>query len=144
MLIHRIRALATLAVLALAVAPSWAQTDLSRVLVGRWEGQVELQGGTLPRVLIIISAREQGGQWSVEAKYGPKGRLAPVEVTVEQSGGNVVLKLPAAEGREGGSRNLELTLQKDGKHLLGTVQVHAGARGGSYRSAKFERADEAR
>lgn len=63
-----------------------------------------------------------------------------MEVTVEQKGGSVVLKFPAAEGREGGTRYLELTLHKDGKHLLGTIQVRAGARGGSYRPAKFEKA----
>lgn len=136
MLTHCIRALVTLAVVALAVAPSGAQTDLSRVLIGKWEGQLELQGGTLPRILIITAAREQGGQWSVEAVFGPGGKVAPVEVAVDQSGGNVVLKFRTTEGR-----NLELTLHKDGKHLLGTIQMPAGARGGSYRAAKFEKAE---
>lgn len=58
MLTRSLQALVALVCVAWAVAPTGAQMDLSKILVGKWEGQVELVSGSLPRILIIISARE--------------------------------------------------------------------------------------
>ncbi|HET8575844.1 MAG TPA: hypothetical protein VFO18_02000 [Methylomirabilota bacterium] len=122
-----------------------AQEDLAQALVGRWDGQVEFPTGVFGRILIIRSLEQKDGKWVLTAAYGPKGRgLSPVrDASIETTGREVLLKLKVPDGADRRMFPMELTLLKDGKHLVGTIYLAAGARGGSTRPAKFEKAEAA-
>ena len=123
-----------LVLVALALAPAAAQTDLSRVLVRKWEGEVQMAGGTYPRTLIIKSVEQRGRLAMVDAEYGGKGNeyggaggIAPVDLMLETVRGDVIVRFRTAENWA-----VELTLFKDGKHLFGDMLIpmsRGGARG---------------
>ncbi len=129
--------------------PSGAGDDLAQTLVGRWDGQVGKHkrgaAGVQDRILVIRSVTQQEGKWTLAAAYGTKGRgLSPVvDASVEKAGGEIALKFKVPEGADGQMHPMELTLFKDGKHLIGAIYVFAGARGGNTREAKFEKAEAA-
>jgi len=99
-----------------------AQGDLAKVLVGKWEGQLDVSGltgvGFPPeRTLIIESVRGESGEWVVEGKYGVTGRrLFPVNVGVETVGSEIILRFVTAE-----NARVKLTLLKE-KYLDGQVE----------------------
>jgi hypothetical protein len=104
--------------------PSGAQMDLAAVLVGKWEGQADLKRDSPPRTLIIKSVQQRDGRWVAQGRFGdPEKRLHPVEIAIETSNHEVVLKF-TEPGRT--ARPVELTLFKDGKHLIGSLWRHAG------------------
>jgi hypothetical protein len=107
--------------------------DLSKALVGTWKGEVQMSSGTYPRTLIIKSVQQQGRQRFVEAEYGGPGgytpgaggKLEPVDVAVELLGNEVLLRFRAED-----LSPVELTLYRDGRHLIGTVLAPSISRGG--------------
>jgi hypothetical protein len=125
---------AALAVL-LCAAPLGAAAqpaDLSKALVGTWKGEVQMSSGTFPRTLVIKSLQQQGRQRFLEADYGGPGgyspgggKLEPVDVAVELLGNEVLLRFRAED-----LSPVELTLYRDGRHLLGTVLAPSVSRGG--------------
>ena len=116
----------TLALLALACSTAAADTDPSQVLVGRWDGQVEMAGGTYPRTLVVKSVRLEAGQYVVEAEWGGQGQdhggLAPtptaVKVTVQAFGNDVGLRFWTPEPWA-----VELWLSRDRRHLSGDMRI---------------------
>jgi len=108
--------------------------DLSKALVGTWKGEVQMASGTYPRTLVIKSVQQQGRQRFVEAEYGGPGgyggggtaKLEPVDVLVETIGNDVMLRFRAED-----LSPVELSLYRDGRHLMGSVMVPAPTRGGS-------------
>ena len=116
-------------------ASSEAEVDLSKVLPGRWEGDVQMAAGTYPRTLIIKSIQTASGNPVVEAEYGGKGnsygglepRLAPVDVMSESFGNDVILRFYTAEGWR-----VELTLSRDQKHFYGDLRISINRAGGAW------------
>jgi hypothetical protein len=115
-----------------------AQANLVSVLTGTWEG--ELQRGTgrdadpSGRTLVIKSAREEGGRWTVEATYGITGRrLDPITIAVEQ-GAELTLRFltPA-------NSDVRLVLGRAGD-LVGTLRTPGGQ---SERWLKLEKTKQA-
>jgi len=123
---------AALAVLALAVAPGGAQSNLASMLVGRWSGDIEMARGTYPRSLIVKSVQVTAGKAMLDAEYGGTGTdyglpapvMSPVAVTVEAYGGNVVLKFVSSEGFP-----IQLSLSPDRRHLYGDLRMSVGIGG---------------
>ena len=122
-----------LVLVALALAPAAAQTDLARVLVGKWEGEVQMAGGTYPRTLIIRSVEQRGRMSMVDAAYGGKGGdyggagtgIEPVDLMLETVRDDVIVRFRTVENWA-----VKLTLYKDGKHLLGAMFIPM-SRGGA-------------
>jgi len=123
---------AALAVLALLAAPAGAQSDLTSMLVGRWDGEIELARGTYPRSLIVKAVQVVGGKATAEAEYGGGGQdiagqvpaMSPVAPTVEAYGANVVLKFVSPEGFP-----IQLSLSPDRRHLYGDLRISIGIGG---------------
>ena len=124
---------ATMVLLAAAGGPARAQIDLASVLVGRWEGDIQMARGTYPRTLIVKSVQIAAGKAAVDAEYGGTGtdygwqapRMAPVAVTLEAYGSDVILKFVSPEGLP-----IELSLSPDRRHLYGDLRISV-ALGGS-------------
>jgi hypothetical protein len=98
---------------------STQSVDLSRVLVGRWEGEVFIPRDINPpgRVLEVRSVTQQGDKWLIDAQYGILGRnLSPVDVSVDRAGGETVL-----EFRTGANAIAKLTLS--GRLLAGPLTL---------------------
>lgn len=114
-------AAAGLALLFVSVTAGWAQVDLSKLLVGRWSGEVQTVTGTYDRTLVIKSVEDRNGEPVAAGEYGGEGaptggKLLPVRVMVETINGEVVLRFFTPE-----RGTAVLTLSKDGKHLMGPV-----------------------
>jgi len=84
--------------------------DLPRLLVGRWDGAVELQ--VAERSLLIDSVtRRPAGRWQVQARYGFTEKDAgPVPTTLDLSGDRNVLLLTDRTERKPSLRNLRYAL----------------------------------
>jgi hypothetical protein len=107
--------------LALVPLPSASQADLSKVLIGRWEGGNEA-------VLLFESVRQEGDRWVAIAKFGGRGQPPrPVDVTMEVSGGGVTLHFKPAPDFE-----WKLALRGDAA-LDGTVRTRGRVAGGASR-----------
>ncbi len=107
--------------------------DLEKALVGTWKGEVQMASGTYPRTLVIKSIQQQGRQRAVDAEYGGPGgygagsaKLEPVDMLVELVGNDVVLRFRAED-----LSPVELSLYRDGRHLMGSVLAPSLTRGGS-------------
>ena len=98
---------------------------------GRWSGSGRAKFEPLiakrpdrwgtQRTLLVTSARQEDGGWRVEAAYGvAEGELAPVAVTVEVVGADVILRF-----RSRVDRAVTLHL-RDGEHLVGSIKMMAG------------------
>jgi hypothetical protein len=97
------------------VMAGWTQTDPTKLLLGRWNGELQTERGTYDRTLIVKSIEERYGQLVTTADYGDT-KLSPVLGSVELINGEVVLRFMTPE------RNTAvLTLYKDGKNLIGPV-----------------------
>ena len=106
-----------------------AQVDPTKVLVGRWEGQIEMSGNS-GRVLTINSVKPKGeGEWVARGRYAIAG--AESEKT---TGGNEMSVFSKdneihIEFIVGTSKNpVKLKLVGENK-LEGTTNVVAGGRG---------------
>jgi hypothetical protein len=115
-----------LVLLGLALSESQAQADLSKVLVGRWDGEIdspwEKRLGPY-RTLIIKSVRQDGGTWTVNVLYGVTGKgTGPVSATMEVISGEVILKFLTQANSA-----VTLTLYKE-KSLQGSFRGAGGSR----------------
>lgn len=115
------------ATLAAGVITSKAQTDLPKVLVGKWEGEFsKVVKGQIDtqRTLVIGQVREQDGKWVVEgARYGVTGKkLDSVDVTLEVTGDQVRMEFDTPVG---GCVKLQLS---KGNILTGTYVRTVGFR----------------
>jgi hypothetical protein len=125
--------------LAVLVASSGAQEDLTKALVGRWEGDVQIVGvkgnPDQNRTLVIESVTQSDGQWTGKGKFGITGKgLGPVQIEIEPSGGR-----PSIRFVTGANATVRLQLA-DEKHLVGTRSAPgAGVRGSQDRPVRLER-----
>ena len=105
--------------LVFAPVPSESQADLTKILVGEWEGNfVPLRGGQQQRVLVFESVHHQGEGWVATAKFGrSEESLFPVSVTLAVAGSEVRVKFRVA-----GSNEANLMLLGD-KQLVGTLTI---------------------
>jgi hypothetical protein len=99
--------------------------DLSAVLVGTWQGEIQMATGSYPRTLIVNSLREFDGGTVADAEYGGVGgyfgedpRVRPVPVTVEAFGKDVILRFTTPEAWP-----VELSLHPDRRHLFGDLRI---------------------
>jgi hypothetical protein len=106
---------AGLAFMFVSVTAGWTQTDPTKPLLGRWNGELRTERGTYDRTLIVKSIEERSGQLVTTADYGD-AKLSPVLGSVEMINGEVVLRFMTPE-----RKTAVLTLYKDGKHLMGPV-----------------------
>jgi hypothetical protein len=133
--------LAVLVVVFSTSAVSEAQLDVAKVLVGKWDGDVQMASGTYPRTLVIKSVESDGGGLLAVAEYGGTGsgyagaaggytapdvRVLPVAINVQSFGNDVLLRFPTIEGW-----TVDLTLYKDQHHLFGNVRIPV-SRGGAW------------
>ncbi len=120
------KATVALALLVSAPAGSEAQVDLQTVLVGKWEGEVQMASGTYPRTLIIKSIRSAAPMAVADAEYGGTGNqyggatptIAPVSVAIQAFDNDVILRFHTVEVWA-----VELTLYKDRRHLFGAMRI---------------------
>jgi hypothetical protein len=113
--------------------------DLAGLLVGRWEGDIQAETGTYARTLVIKSVGAREGGPVLEAEFGgpgeanarPPGALTPVQVAVDTSNREIVLRFATVDHYP-----VTLTLYRDGKHLIGAVRgrstVGRGRGGGDF------------
>jgi len=119
----------------LAVVPSEAQLDVEKILVGRWEGELEMPKGpgayrphafqpskedrTTGRTLVIQGVREAGAKWIVtRAQFGiTEKRLGRVDVTLGMVGNEITLQFTTGAGSEA-----KLTLTGENA-LVGTLAI---------------------
>lgn len=126
---------AAVVLLGLAFVPSEAQVDVGKVLVGRWEGELERPKGpgayrphafqpsreqpVEGRTLVIQGVRAEGAKWIVtRAQFGITGKpLGRVEVTLDMVGNDVTLHFTTGAGAEA---KLKLTGENA---LVGTLAM---------------------
>jgi hypothetical protein len=133
--------LAALVIVFSASTVSEAQLDVAKVVVGKWDGDVQMASGTYPRTLVIKSVESDAGRLLATGEYGGTGsgyagaaggytapdvRLLPVVISLQSSGNDVILRFPTIEGW-----TVELTLYKDQRHLFGDVRIPI-SRGGAW------------
>jgi hypothetical protein len=124
---------------AVAAAPAPAQVDLAEVLLGRWEGEVQLRekGGAAGRTLEIESVDQRNGKWVGSGRFGVTGRRAgPVDIEVDASGGRPSIRFVAA-----GDVTVRLELFGD-KHLVGTLTTPGVSTRDNDRPIKLEKKKE--
>ena len=130
---------AVVASLVLGSVPSDAQIDLAKVLVGKWEGDVNSKKDSPPRTLMVDSVEERDGKWVAAGTFGdPNRRMHRVDIAIDTANGEVVLRFTQPGMRPA---PVVLTLYKDGKHLFGTVGKHAGRVRGDTDPIKLEKVD---
>lgn len=116
-----------------------AQVDLNKVLVGKWEGEIQqlLGRGANPGVVLVISSvKEDGGRWISDARAGTStSGLGPVKVEIDNSGKQPSLRWT---GGTGIAYNVNLF---DEKSLVGTatLPLSMAGRGPRDRSVKLEK-----
>jgi hypothetical protein len=127
-----------LACATLFVASSEGQMDPAKVLVGKWEGEVQFLGvgGERDRTLIIESVSQKDGKWVGQGRWGITGKgLGPVTIEVDHSG-----KMPWIRFVSSAGAVVRLDLF-DAKHLIGTLAVAGAASSGrgAERTLKLEK-----
>jgi hypothetical protein len=135
---HRMTTLAKAALMVVALVcasvPSAADVNPSAVLAGRWEGEVQMAGGTYPRTLIIRTVPDAARGSLIVAEFGGGGSdygglqsgIAPVNLRVEAYGNDVLLRFSTPE-----AWLVELALYKDQRHLFGAMRIPI-SRGGAW------------
>jgi hypothetical protein len=110
--------------ISLGVASAWAQVDLAKSLVGKWEGAVEWAGsagsamGDANRTLIIESVTQKDGNWVGTGRFGITGKgLGKVEIEVGDSAGRPFIRFVT-----GASTTVRLALTGP-KELTGTTTL---------------------
>ncbi len=116
-------AAAALVTLASHLVHAQSPIDPSTTLVGRWEGQIEYRGTGRGRggVTLVIDSVQAS---QAEGRYGEQGSVQSVNIIIEQTDAQIVLKFSTAPGREA-----NLTLQ-GGKRLVGQYRSSGLAGGG--------------
>jgi hypothetical protein len=126
-----------LAQLVLLDAPAPAQTDPAKLLVGQWEGQVEVPRNQ-ERVLTIISVVPKDGGWVAEGQFGiPPAKGGPVTINISSQDGKLVLEFEATAQVHNPWR---LTLVNE-THLEGTGNFVVGRKTVD-RKATFQKAQQ--
>jgi hypothetical protein len=83
---------------------AFAQADLAKILVGKWEGQMAAPriGKAqidLNRTLVIHDVSEKDGTGSAKGEYGISGQgLRPVTIGIKTAGGETQLEFQFANG----------------------------------------------
>jgi hypothetical protein len=130
--------------LSLGMTSAWAQDDLAKSLVGKWEGSVEFAGsagsaamGDPNRTLIIESVTQKDGKPVATGRYGITGKgLGKVEIELGDSAGKPFLRFVT-----GGPSTVRLTLTGP-KDLTGTTTFVGTSSGrGGDRVMKLEKKD---
>ena len=128
--------------ISLGMPSGWAQGDLAKALVGKWEGEVQWARGAGSatgdpnRTLIIESVEQKDGKWVATGRYGVTGKgLGKVEIEVEESGGRPVIRFVTA-----GPSTVRLSLV-GAKDLTGTMTITGASRQGNERQMKLEKKD---
>ena len=120
-MMNRIRWLSVL-VLLLAVGPATlAQIDPSSVLVGTWEGQIEVPKGH-DQILIINSVKPKGeGEWIARGRFGPRDSIntgpGEREMAVRAKGDELYVEFAAK-----GNNPVRLKLVNENR-LEGTINI---------------------
>ena len=142
--------LLTLAVVAvfgtlLGMSSGWAQVDLAKSLVGKWEGEVTWAGSAGAsmsdpnRTLIIRSVEQKDGKWVAAGTYGVTGKgLGKVDIEVDESGSRPTIRFVT-----GGPSTVRLALSGP-KELTGTTTIPgltAGTGRGGDRPLRLEKKD---
>jgi len=74
----------------LVAGPAAGQADLSKLLVGRWEGEIAQRFVRTenPGVALVIgSVKEEGGRWIAAARAGARtGGVGPINLEIDASG----------------------------------------------------------
>jgi hypothetical protein len=124
----------------LGISSGWAQVDLAKALVGRWEGEVQWAGGAGSgagdpnRTLIIESVTQKDSKWVATGGYGITGKgLGKVEIEVGDSGGRPFIRFVT-----GGNSTVRLALT-GAKDLTGTLTLPGTSQRGNDRSMRIER-----
>jgi hypothetical protein len=119
-----------------------AQTDVAKVLVGTWKGELQqrtTKGADPTIVLMIKSLKQEDGKWVASARVGPtEEKTGPVQLEVDTTGSK-----PAVRWTGGAGAVYNLTLIDD-KNLVGTATLttgQAGGRGERDRPVKLEKKD---
>ena len=128
----------------LGMSSAWAQEDLAKSLVGKWEGR-SMGGlsrgavGDANRTLIIESVTQKDGAWVGAGRYGITGKgLGKVEIEVGDSAGRPFIRFVT-----GGPSTVRLTLT-GAKELTGTTTIsglNTGTGRGGDRAVRLEKKD---
>jgi len=128
----------------LGMGSGWAQGDLAKALVGKWEGDVRWTGGggagkaggDPNRTLIIESVEQKEGKWVATGRYGVTGKgLDKVEIEVDGSGSSPFIRF-----RTGANSTVRLALT-GAKELTGTLTLTGTSQRGNDRPMRLERKD---
>lgn len=105
---------AVMAVGGMALESARGQSDLSKVLIGKWEGDVQLPGRGDPKRTLVIDSVDASGK-SAQGRWGIAGKgLGRVSIAIEDDAGKVWLKFTTGT-------NISIRLQLVGdKNLVGT------------------------
>jgi CHAT domain-containing protein len=121
-------------------AGSEAQPNVGRILVGKWQGEIQFTFGVGPnasRTLVIESVSEKDGTWSAQGRFGVTGQgLGKVTIDIDVSGRHPVLQFvpgPYATG-------VRLYLINE-KSLVGRMTLRGDNAQGQDRQIRFERVE---
>ena len=130
----------------LAMSSGWAQVDLAKALVGKWEGEITWAGsaggatGDPNRTLIIESVTQKDGKWVGTGRFGITGKgLGKVDIEVDDSGSRPFIRIVIP------TSTVRLSLVGP-KELTGTTTMHglppsATARGANERPLSLQKKD---
>ncbi|HEY7653869.1 MAG TPA: hypothetical protein VIG07_13695 [Methylomirabilota bacterium] len=96
-----------------------AQTDLAKVLVGRWQGVLQFKKTNTDLTLRITSVKQEDGKWIADGRFGPN----PVKIDIDTSGSKPSLRWTGATGIV-----YDLSLLDD-RNLAGTATLTTGQAG---------------
>jgi hypothetical protein len=109
----RITAVLAAAVL-LGLASAAVQAQDAKILVGKWQGDIQqARGRTNSERTLIIETVGEGG--SVKGKYGIGDKLGSMQGTAESSGGQILLRFTTSAGSS------VLLRLHDERDLIGTI-----------------------
>ena len=122
----------------LVIAGSEAQTDPSKALIGKWQGEIQYTGkaGNPNRVLVIESVSQKEGRgWIAEGRYGVTKASGKVHIDVDTTG-----KVPSIRFVTDANSIVKLNLVND-KWLTGTITYAGTSQRGNDRSMKLEKVE---
>ncbi len=112
----------------LGMSSGWAQGDLAKSLVGKWEGDIQLRASVgsadaRNRTLNIESVDQKEGKWVARGRYGVTGKgLSKVNIEVDEGSGRPSIRFLTGAGSIVG---LSLIGPKD---MSGTIRITGEAR----------------
>jgi len=116
---------------------AWAQLDPTKVLVGKYEGHVQMTRNS-ERTLIIESVTPKDGGWVAEGRFGSTGeKLGRRSIQVSQQGGDIILEFVTSMKTPNPVR-LKLVGERK---LEGTINVVGGFQGTRNAGFKLEKVE---